>query len=280
MRLRFRNEEKDCKPEPTSSENPLYLKLCSFSADAGEKTNDMFVLSRPKVEGDGEDAFLAVQTDEKVFLGVFDGCGGSGAKIYPVFDNHTGAWIASRAAALAAHEWFTDNQENTSLEANIARSLQTCRTQSISGQTLLGSLSREFPTTVAAFIVEKGRDEAEFYWCGDSRCYTLDSRGLHQITMDDSSVHDAMQNLREDAPMTNVASASRPFQLHHTRISIREPSLIFAATDGCFGYLSSPMAFEKMLMETMRCARSMRHWEQLLDKKLKHISGEIGRAHV
>ena len=77
----------------------------------------------------------------------------------------------------------------------------------------------------------------DFYWCGDSRGYILDGNGLHQVTVDDVTVTDAMMNLREDAPMTNVASASRPYEIHRKQVQLSEPAVVFAATDGCFGYL-------------------------------------------
>ena len=274
MRLWGRSETEIEKEGMPSRENPLYMKICSLPSGAEMKQGRLLVLSRPKVDEAGEDFFLAIQNKEAFFLGVFDGCGGSGAKIYPAFGNHTGAWVAARAAASAAREWFTDDKKEISLEAGIAKWLQDCKTQSASEQMLLGSLSREFPTTVAAFTGKTGSDEVDFYWCGDSRCYILDQDGLHQITMDDSSIHDAMRNLREDAPMTNVACASRSFQLHHVRKSVPNPSLIFAATDGCFGYLPSPMAFERLLIETVYHALGMRHWKQQLDRRLRPISGD------
>ena len=37
---------------------------------------------------------------------VFDGCGGIGSRKYPRFMDHTGAYMASRAASGALHDWF------------------------------------------------------------------------------------------------------------------------------------------------------------------------------
>ena len=39
-------------------------------------------------------------------IGVFDGCGGLGARQYKHYEDHTGAYIASRIASGAVYEWF------------------------------------------------------------------------------------------------------------------------------------------------------------------------------
>ena len=118
----------------------------------------MLALCRAQVEGCGEDACLAARDGDRVFVGAFDGCGGSGAKVYPAFGGHTGAWAASRAAALAARGWVMDGapggpEADDSLAACIERALKACGDREADGPRLLGSLSREFPTTVAAFAV-------------------------------------------------------------------------------------------------------------------------------
>lgn len=260
-----------------ASENELDSLLWETPGTAND--SQMLVICREKVENHGEDSFVAVREGQHVLLGVFDGCGGSGGKICASFDGHTGAWVASRAAAVAAGEWFVssrtnDAEEDAGLAACVDRALQACKSKEATNQVLLGSLSKEFPTTVAVFRKEIASDVAEFYWCGDSRCYVLDGGGLHQVTLDDTAVQDAMRNLREDAPMTNVASASLPFQIHQKRLEINAPSVIFAATDGCFGYLPSPMAFERLLLETMARSSSMEEWQRQLDAQIGRVSGD------
>lgn len=231
------------------------------------------VICQAQDAGKGEDSCLAVRNGKRVFLGAFDGCGGSGAKVYSSFGGHTGAWAASRAATLAARDWFLRDDGGDLADA-IDRALQDCKARQPAGQLLMGSLSREFPTTVAAFAMSVDGGEAAFYWCGDSRCYALDADGLHQITADDAAIRDAMRNLREDAPMTNVACASRPFVLHQAEVKLEKPALIFAATDGCFGYLPSPMAFERLLLKSMRRASNLRDWKRALDGAIRAVSGD------
>ena len=232
------------------------------------------VICQARSEGYGEDSCLSLRHEGRIFLGAFDGCGGSGAKVYPSFGGHTGAWAASRAASLAARDWFLESDENEAFAAQVNRALQLCRDQEPDGQILMGSLSREFPTTIAAFVKSVDSDVVTFFWCGDSRCYMLDADGLHQITPDDTDIKDAMRSLREDAPMTNVACASRGFEVHHASLRIEKPSLVFAATDGCFGYLTSPMSFERLLLETMSRANDMRVWKKKLNEQFNAISGD------
>ena len=78
----------------------------------------------------------------------------------------------------------------------------------------------------------------------------VDSAGAHQLTRDDIRDHgDAMTNLRADS-----VDQQRHVRRHRLSwsitlgLSLRAPFLLVAATDGCFGYLPSPMHFEHMLL--------------------------------
>lgn len=241
-------------------------------------TDQYLVINQEQIRGKGEDFFLFEEDQRKLVMGVFDGCGGSGARVYPAFKGFTGAKVAARALAAAVKIWFQDYMEGSrpekSLKAIADKMLSTCRERASSGQALLGSLNREFPSTIAFFTAFLGKNEVDFYWCGDSRGYLLDERGLHQVTVDDVTVTDAMDNLREDAPMTNVASASRPYEIHRKQVLLEKPAAVLNATDGCFGYLPTPMEFEKLLLTTLKEAENMVHWKKLLEKKISQVSGD------
>ena len=88
------------------------------------------------------------------------------------------------------------------------------------------------------------------------------------------AITDAMENLREDAPMTNVANASVPFVVHRKSTELKKPSLLIAATDGCFGYLTSPMEFEKLLLQTMNVSENMEQWKSELEKEIEKVAGD------
>lgn len=238
---------------------------------------DGFVICREQVEGKGEDFFLYERRPEVVLMAVFDGCGGSGGRVYPEFGNHTGAYVASRALADAVKLWLNRAGEEPAeegLKKAMDDALHKCREKSGAGRMLLGSLKKEFPSTMAMFLLGAQEDRADFCWCGDSRGYVLDSQGLHQVTVDDTAVTDAMANLREDAPMTNVASASHPYQIHWRQAELKQPSILLAATDGCFGYLPTPMEFEKLLLETMMQSSSLKKWRAGLIRRIEAVAGD------
>ena len=268
-------QESPAQCDPAEDELYSLLRASPYSTD----DTRMLTICRARVEGCGEDSFLAVREGSRILMAVFDGCGGSGGRTCAAFGGHTGAWVASRAASVAARQWFASSLADgggtgPDLEARVNEALQACKSHEPAGQVLLGSLSRAFPTTVAAFHTETDSGFADFYWCGDSRGYLLDKDGLHQVTADDTAIQDAMLNLREDAPMTNVASASSPFEIHEKRLNLEGPSLILAATDGCFGYLPSPMAFERLLLQTLSRSTCMREWRQLLEAEIGEVSGD------
>lgn len=240
--------------------------------------NEYLVINQEQIKGKGEDFFLFENNKEKMIMGVFDGCGGSGARIYPAFNGFTGAKVASRALAAAVKIWFLDYMQGETPEKNLQiitdKMLHTCRERVSSGQALLGSLNKEFPSTVAFFTTALNKNHVDFYWCGDSRGYILDAEGLHQVTVDDVTVTDAMQNLREDAPMTNVANASVPYEIHRRQVHLDEPAAVLCATDGCFGYLPTPMEFEKLLLTTLKEAESIEDWKNFLEKETAKVSGD------
>ena len=270
-----------------SSEEPeAFAQVFSqiLTVPAGDDWRMMLLCHEMSVNR-GEDYYIFERNGDEVFLGVFDGCGGSGAKVYRKYAGNTGAWVASRTAAKAAAAWFASNDgnglqadadgaDNAALSGLIAQALENCRAVEKEPQLLLGSLSREFPTTVAAFRAGLDDDKAYVYWCGDSRCYVLDEEGLHQVSADDSAIQDAMRALREDAPMTNVACASHPFVLHRKALVLEKPCLLFAATDGCFGYLPSPMAFEHLLLDTLIRSGSTEDWKNRLEKEIGKVAGD------
>lgn len=243
-----------------------------------KNSNEYLVICQEQIKGKGEDFFLFEVDQNRLIMGVFDGCGGSGAKIYPAFDGRTGAKVASRALAGAVKLWFQEymqkNRSEETLKMITDKMLKTCKERGSSGSALLGSLNREFPSTIVFFTAVGEENRVDFYWCGDSRGYILDQDGLHQATVDDVTITDAMKNLREDAPMTNVASASRPYEIHRKQVPLSKPAAVLTATDGCFGYLPSPVEFERLLLETLKEAEDMKTWKELLKEQIFNVSGD------
>ena len=240
--------------------------------------------SRPE---NGEDSYFAAIAENAAFLGVFDGCGGSGARSYAVYGGKTGAYIASRVAAEAAMHRFCEWNDNEKpgappidqLKDDIDEALTQYRNEAEAHTTLLGSLSKEFPTTIASeFIMPDPEDDnvlkVDFVWAGDSRCYVLTPAGLRQASVDDLSVTDAYHNLREDAALVNVISASHDYKINERKLKIRKPCILFSATDGCFGYLRTPMDFERVLIGTLLSAKSVAEWKEYLTREIGKIAGD------
>lgn len=234
------------------------------------------------IDGKGEDSYLYLANEEMVVLGIFDGCGGSGARKYPVFGNHTGAYLGARIVSGVIHDWFDCYAVETSetewlecLKGEISKHLK--RYVDKGGKSIIrGSMVSNFPTT-AAFTVCRSIDNklcTDFVWAGDSRGYLLNGKGLFQITEDDVDGEDAMSNLTNDGVITNVISASSNFVLHNRRLEPEMPCVVINATDGCFNYLQSPMHFEFLLLDSLLSADSIEQWEKNLEHNLRAVSGD------
>ena len=241
-------------------------------------------IAQEKIPTAGEDSYCYGISKDSVLVAVFDGCGGSGAKKYPVYQEKTGAYMGARAVAGAVLHWFADEphflehgRNSEAIKAAIGRSLTVCKENAGSqGSKIRGSISKEFPTTAAIARCAVGAEGvcAECYWAGDSRVYLLDEDGLAQLTADDLDDLDAFENLSGDGVMTNVISASKAFTLHSRSVGIRKPCILFAATDGCFGYIPSPMEFEGLLLEQLENARSLEEFEEKVHRELAKVAGD------
>ena len=140
-----------------------------------------------------------------------------------------------------------------------------------------GSMVRTLPTTAAAALIqpaEDGRYDISPIWAGDSRVYLLTEQGLAQLTVDDTSVPDPMENLYEDGVLKNVLCEGKSIRLHSSLLRVEAPFCVFAATDGCFGYLPTPMEFEGILLETLFSAKSVAEWERLLSERIRRVAGD------
>ncbi len=215
-------------------------------------------LTVEKKRDNGEDSETHSINSNAAFFGVFDGCGGAGSQACPKFHGKTEAYIASRVVAEAFQNWFESSDVTTGWGTDALKNLVVnylSESDNLVGEKsmLVGGIKKKFPTTAAAGICYPGKKtiEVDLYWAGDSRVYLLTPQGLAQLTEDDLGGIDAMENLTDDGVLTNMINLSKDFMIHTGHISMDCPGIIFAATDGCFGYLSTPMEFEYLLLETM-----------------------------
>jgi serine/threonine protein phosphatase PrpC len=247
-----------------------------------------------KVAGEGEDADPILRVGPDLGLvGVFDGMGGAGGRVYDTPDGrHSGAYIASRFARnvverlmleLIKPEWNLDGPATAAeLHRVLASSLAARLAELKAPETTLRSkLVKALPTTMTLAVLQRtdpaaGSYACHLFWAGDSRAYVVDSEtGLMQLTTDDlRSGGDAMRNLTDDSVMSNCISADTEFHINHRQVELWAPFLLLCATDGCFAYVRSPMHFEHLLLSTLGGARDAGAWGRALEEAVTAVSGD------
>jgi serine/threonine protein phosphatase PrpC len=227
-----------------------------------------------KKKGRGEDApptALSHRAGRGV-LAVYDGVGGAGARAVgstPDQQEVSGAFVASRVAHFALEDWFFTSvgqrpiTESAGLESAILAGLSG--TGIARGGKITGTMVRPLPTTLAAIEYELTGGDLNLVarWAGDSRAYVLDpAEGLQVVTQDDTEENDALNQLANDPPMTNMICADRSFRINEFPLInvIHPPTVILCATDGFFHYVKTPAHFEYLLLDTMNMAASLHEW--------------------
>ena len=238
--------------------------------------NLIFSVAEEMVKNNGEDHFYYDIKNNNFIIAALDGCGGSGSKKYENYSGKTGAYIASRAVCGGIKSWFCQSHTGTELPQFIHEALSVCTHYADKTGRILGTLGKAFPTTAALISGSWDADKISVncFWAGDSRCYMLNSNGLHQLTKDDLDDEDAMSNLTNDGVMTNVINASTAFELHSKTLVLKEPCILLTATDGCFGYLNSPMEFEYLLVDSLVKSRNVFEWKIALNERMHSIAGD------
>lgn len=242
-------------------------------------------IKEEKIKDNGEDSlcFDCVSRPGAIMMSVFDGCGGSGARKYPIFGDKTGAYLGSKIVSGVVHGWFKSliNIQNESewseqLKELIVNAMTKYKNCVKSTSKIKGTIRKEFPTTMATIILkeEKSVCRGHFMWAGDSRAYVLDNRGLHQVTDDDVNTKDAMSNLKDDGVLTNVISLSKDFHINRITRDVGMKSIMICATDGCYGYLESPMHFEYLLLDSLMKSNNPSQWREEIRKYLSTVSGD------
>ncbi len=279
----------------TEKEEPLF-EASSLGQRESPEANDSqphpiisFTLDLPKIENEGDDALpLLVASEFGFAIGVFDGMGGAGAEVYQEDDQkHKGAYFASRTVKDIVERFVQEGNacdENpealsNSMKEIIKDGLQKKREALKGSQSLLVSkMVKTLPTTMAISFISNNEDKwnIRVFWAGDSRVYLLTpNTGLSQLTKDDLSIEqDPFQNLYNDSSLNNMVNLSQDFTINCKEYEAELPCIVIAATDGCFGYLPSPMHFENLLLETMYASNSINEWKLMLTEKLKEVASD------
>lgn len=242
-----------------------------------------FALYTEKKDGLGEDSMpLIFRSRETACVGVFDGMGGAGAKEYPTLTigNKTGAYLASRVVRAVSLNWLLNNGyiDELRLKEDIIKYFNYLLSiWNVSPSGLRSGFVRVLPTTLA--IVEatsKGnKTEVTSYWAGDSRNYVLLASGLKQLSTDDlRQPKDPLENLRSDDALSNCICQDKPFEINVKKYNFKDPIIILSATDGCFGYLLTPMHFEYILLDCMMKSSNCDEWSIAIRQSLTPISSD------
>jgi serine/threonine protein phosphatase PrpC len=252
-----------------------------------------FAFNLGKIPDQGEDSDPILRDGPDLgLIGVFDGMGGAGGTVYQTPEGRrTGAYLASRIARDVVEERMLDLLEpdwhlNGAAAANDLRQAvqqalkERLRELNAAPSGLRSRLIRALPTTMALVALQRTQPggpiwAGHIFWAGDSRAYVFKSRGAHQLTTDDlRDPGDALANLRRDSVVSNAMSADTEFHVNYRRAELRAPFLAICATDGCFGYFSTPMHFEHLVLGCLLEARTTAGWSSAVQAKIAAVTGD------
>lgn len=233
----------------------------------------------------GEDNWCCGFCGDTGMIAVFDGCGGSGSRRHSHYAGHSEAFMAAR---IGAGSLYYCMQQHFPCEMDAKQFASDIVTPVLSDWMRANIPEadpnkpqvkgmRILPTTMAAALIQPGHEESlciSPIWAGDSRVYVLDANGLSQLTVDDSNQPDPMEGLYDDGTLTNLISADRDVKLNCCSFEVKPPFMVMAATDGCFGYVSTPMEFEGMILHTLLESSNIAQWEDNLRKLIASFAGD------
>jgi len=273
-----------CHKKQISKESPINEASNSLDQNKGSEVVYTFEFNKAKKDGFGEDSEpLLIQNKNNGVLGVFDGLGGSGAGVYEnEKGRYTGAYIASRLAKQICKDYFNSTSNFENIESELKEKLKNGLDSKLkeypkSTSNLKSSIIRIFPTTLSiiTYILIDNDLCIDSYWAGDSRNFYLNENGLTQISKDDLEIsQDPLENLRNDAPISNCICQDRDFNIHQYHTKVKIPCILISATDGCFGYYQTPMNFEMLLLETLLSSANEIEWKENIIRTLIPISGD------
>ena len=273
------------------NESPSAWPASASVATSGPTISFAFNVGKIPDQGEDSDPILRDGPDLGL-VGVFDGMGGAGGTVYETPDGRrTGAYLASRIARdvverrmldLLEPDWHLNGEAAArDLQRAVQHALKE-RLQELNPapSSLRSRLIRALPTTMAVLALQRTQPggavwAGHVFWAGDSRVYVFESSGAHQLSTDDlRDPGDALANLRQDSVVSNAMSADTEFHVNYRRVELRAPFLAVCATDGCFGYLPTPMHFEHLVLDCLLEARTTAAWSSAVQAKITAVTGD------
>jgi serine/threonine protein phosphatase PrpC len=273
------------------SESPRVWPGAPSSAALGPTISFAFNLGKIPDQGEDSDPILRDGPDLGL-LGVFDGMGGAGGTVYETPEGRrTGAYLGSRIARDVVEQRMLDLLEpdwhlnGKAAARNLEHSVQQALKQRLqelnpAPSGLRSRLIRALPTTMALVALQRTQPggptwAGHVFWAGDSRVYVFEARGASQLSTDDlRDPGDALANLRRDSVVSNALSADTEFHINYRRVELHSPFLVVCATDGCFGYVRTPMHFEYLVLRHLLEARSTEAWSSALQAEIAAVTGD------
>jgi len=271
----------DSGPDTGATAGPLAGPTVSFGFNLG------------KIPDHGEDSDPILRDGPDLgLLAVFDGMGGAGGTVYETEDGpRSGAYLASRIARdvverrmleLLVPDW---NLKGEAAAEDLRRALHKALLDRLAElkappSRLRSRLLRALPTTMAVLALQRSHRSGStwlghVFWAGDSRAYVFEPGGARQLSTDDlRDPGDAMANLHRDSVVSNAISADTEFHISYRRVELHAPFLLVCATDGCFGYLPSPMHFEHLVLAPLASARTADAWSQAVQSEIAAVTGD------
>ena len=252
-----------------------------------------FAFNLGKIPDQGEDSDPILRDGPDLgLLGVFDGMGGAGGTVYETPEGRrTGAYLASRIARDVVEQRMLDLLEpdwhlnGKAAARNLQHSIQQALKQRLqelnpAPSSLRSRLIRALPTTMAVVALQRTQPggptwAGHVFWAGDSRAYVFEAQGASQLSTDDlRDPGDALANLRRDSVVSNALSADTEFHINYRRVEFQSPFLVVCATDGCFGYVRTPMHFEYLVLSHLLEARNTEAWSSALQAEIAAVTGD------
>lgn len=273
------------------NESPRAWPGTPSSAALGPTISFAFNLGKIPDQGEDSDPILRDGPDLGL-LGVFDGMGGAGGTVYETPEGRrTGAYLGSRIARDVVEQRMLDLLEpdwhlnGKAAARNLEHSVQQALKQRLqelnpAPSGLRSRLIRALPTTMALVALQRTQPggptwAGHVFWAGDSRVYVFEARGASQLSTDDlRDPGDALANLRRDSVVSNALSADTEFHINYRRVELHSPFLVVCATDGCFGYVRTPMHFEYLVLRHLLEARSTEAWSSALQAEIAAVTGD------
>ena len=268
-------------PDSRPTAGPLAGPTVSFGFNLG------------KIPDQGEDSDPVLRDGPDLgLLAVFDGMGGAGGTLYDTDDGpRSGAYLASRIARdvveqrmlqLLVPDW---NLKGGAAAEDLRRAVQGALQERLAElkapkSGLRSRLLRALPTTMAVIALQRShrggsRWLCHVFWAGDSRAYVFETSGARQLMTDDlREPSDAMANLRRDSVVSNAMSADTDFHVNYCRVELEAPFLLICATDGCFGYVPTPMHFEHLVLAPLARTRTVEAWSDAVQREIAAVTGD------